>query len=66
MSILDFQNFGGGDPDLDKAARRRKALRDERWRRAIEKRSEWPPERFQQEEERIAKEIEDWTDRKAA
>ncbi len=42
MSVLDFQNFGGGDPDLDKAARRRKALRDERWRRAIEKRSEWP------------------------
>ncbi|WP_209598562.1 hypothetical protein [Ruegeria sp. HKCCSP351] len=65
MSFFDAAGSGACF-ELDKDARRRKSARDERWRRAIEKRSEWPPEQFQEEEERLAKEIEDWADRKAA
>ncbi|WP_298845981.1 hypothetical protein [uncultured Ruegeria sp.] len=58
MSFFDMDGAGNGHPHADKAARERMRLRSERWRKAIVRRSEWPSERFQEEDERLAKEIE--------
>jgi len=61
-----FDDFTPGVKRMTKAQRERKQKRDARIQAGLEKRLYWTREQFEDEEKRLAEEIENWPDRKAA